>query len=169
MKQNPQILITCTYAEALCLLQIYMQIICTSQAIALSHLEFNILSNNCIFKICSWYQLSNFKPLLGRMTVQNATQLNPAVPEILFLTVWQRTMWAAFFVLASVLSFPLPPKGPLPQRSSSFIQLKLWYKATVPVVWSVLSTMSMPSSCSSFIGLWTFSHVSHFLTGISRP
>ncbi len=77
-----------------------------------------ILSNNCIFKVCSWYQLSNFKLLLGRMTVQNATQLNPAVPEILFLTVWQRTMWAVFFVLASVLSFLFPskvlfPKGPL--------------------------------------------------------
>jgi hypothetical protein len=29
-------------------------------------------------------------------------------------------MWAAIFVLDSVLSFPLP------QRCSSFIQLKLW-------------------------------------------
>lgn len=82
-----------------------------------------ILSNNCIFKICSWYQLSNFKVLLGKMTVQNFTQLNPAIPKILFLTLWQRTMWAAIFVLDSVLSFPLP------QRCSSFIQLKLWYKA----------------------------------------
>jgi hypothetical protein len=71
-------------------------------------------------------------------------------------------MWAAI-VLDSALSFPLP------QRCSSFIQLKLWYKATVPVVWNVLSTMSIPRSYSSFIGLWTFSHISHFLTGISRP
>ncbi len=79
-----------------------------------------ILSNNCVFKICSWYQLSNFKVLLGKMTVQNFTQLNPAILKILFLTLWQRTMWAAIFVLDSVLSFPLP------QRCSSFIQLKLW-------------------------------------------
>jgi hypothetical protein len=72
-------------------------------------------------------------------------------------------MWAAIFVLDSALSFPLL------QRCSSFIQLKLWYKAIVPVVWSVLSTVSMQSSYLSFIGLWTFSHISHFLTGISRP
>ncbi len=122
-----------------------------------------ILSNNCVFKICSWYQLSNFKVLLQKMTVQIFTQLNPATPKILFLTRWQRTMWAAIFVLDSALSFPLL------QRCSSFIQLKLWYKAIVPVVWSVLSTVSMQSSYLSFIGLWTFSHISHFLTGISRP